>query len=68
MLQSRTHYEQVPMEIVRRIVEQQVRRDSKIKEDQETSKKNLKEDLIGDQQQAVAGSGAFSERKALRKP
>ena len=64
MLQPRTHYEQVPLEIVRKIVEQQIRRDSTIEQDQGTRKKTLEEDLIGEQQQTVAGSGAFSERES----
>ena len=62
MPQPRTHYEQVPVEIVRKIVEQQIRRDSTIEQDQGTRKKTLEEDLIGEQHQTVVGSGAFSER------
>src|SRR5713226_4581386 len=63
MLQLRTHYEQVPLEIVRKIVEQQIRRDSTIEQDQGTRKKALEEDLIGEQQQTLASSDAFSERE-----
>jgi len=64
MLRPRTHYEQVPMEIVRKIVEEQIRREPAIEQDQETKEKTLVEDLTGEQQQAVADSGAFSERKS----
>jgi hypothetical protein len=54
MLRHRTHYEQVSVEIVRKIVEQQIRRDSTIDQDQGTREKTLEEDLIGEQQQTVA--------------
>jgi hypothetical protein len=64
MLWPRTHYEQVPVEIVRKILEEQIRRQPPIEQDQETKKKTLVEDLIGEQQQAVADSGAFSERES----
>lgn len=64
MLWSRTHYEQVPMEIVRKILEEQIRREPTIEQDQETKKKTLVEDLTGEQQQAVGDSGGFSERES----
>ena len=64
MLQRRTHYEQVPLEIVRKIVEQQIRRDSTIEQDQGTRKKTLDEDPNGEHQQWEAVSGAFCERES----
>ena len=64
MLKSGTHYEQVPLAVVRKIVEQQIIRDSTIEHDQGTSKKTLEEQLTGEQQQTVAGSGAISERES----
>jgi (2Fe-2S) ferredoxin len=67
MLQPRTHYEQVSMEIVRRIVEKQIQRDSIIEEDQEIRNETLGEHLIGKQQQTAADSGAFFEREITRK-
>jgi hypothetical protein len=64
VLRPRTHYEQVPAEIVRKIVEQQIRRDPTTEQDQETRKKTLEEDLIGQQEQTVALFGAFSGRES----
>jgi hypothetical protein len=64
MLKSDTHYEQVSLAVVRKIVEQQTRRESTIEQDQGTSKKTLDEDLIGEPQRIVAGSSSFSERES----
>jgi hypothetical protein len=63
MLQAKTHYEQVPVEIVRKILEEQIRQDPPSEQDQGTSKKPLKEDLIAEQQ-AETGSGTFSKRES----
>jgi hypothetical protein len=63
MRRPKTHYEQIPMEMVRKIVEQHVRRDSAIELDQGTTKNTLEEDLIRKQQHA-ADSGAISERES----
>jgi hypothetical protein len=57
--QLKTRYEQVPVEIVRKIVEEQIQGASTSDQDQETRKSKLEEDLIGDQQEAVATSSAF---------
>ena len=64
MLWLKTHYDQVPIEVVRKIVEQQMLRDSTIEQDQGTGKKTLDEDLLTEQQQTVLGSRAFSERES----
>jgi hypothetical protein len=64
MFRPKTHYEQVPVETVRKIVEQQIRRESATEQDQGTRKKALVEDLIGEQQKTVVGPGAFSERES----
>ena len=64
MLHSKTHYEQVPMEIVQKILEEQIPLEPAIEQVQEIKKKALDEDLIEEPQQPVAGFGAFSERKS----
>jgi hypothetical protein len=63
MLHSKTHYEQVPMEIVQKILEEQIHLEPAIEQDQEIKKKTLDEDSIGEPQQTVTGFGALSERK-----
>lgn len=64
MLWLKTHYDQVPIEVVRKIVEQQMLRDPTIEPEQEIRKKTLDEDLLTEQQQTVLGSRAFSERES----
>ena len=59
MLQHKTHYEQVPLEIVRRILEEQLRRESTIDPHQKTREKPLEEELAR-QQQSVASPDKFS--------
>jgi len=64
MLKSGTHYEQVSLAVVRKIVEQQTRRESAIEQDQKTSKKTLEGDLLGEPQRIVGGSSSFSEKES----
>jgi hypothetical protein len=47
MLEPKTYYEQVPLEIVRRMVEEQIRREITIEQDRRTEKKKLEEDFLG---------------------
>jgi hypothetical protein len=61
MLKLKTHFEQVPLEIVRKIVEEQIRRETTTEEDQGTKKKTLEEDLLGAQEQSVATSRTLSQ-------
>jgi hypothetical protein len=63
MLHSKTHYEQVSMEIVQKILEEQIQMEPAIEQDQEIRKKALDEDQI-EPQQTMTGFGAFSERKS----
>jgi hypothetical protein len=56
MLEQRTHFEQIPLEIVRMIVEEQIRRETAAEEAQTTKKQTLKEDLLGTQEQSFAKS------------
>jgi hypothetical protein len=46
MLEPRTHFEQVPLEIVRKIVEEQMRREKAAEKDLSTNKKSLDEELL----------------------
>jgi hypothetical protein len=46
MLEPRTHFEQVPLEIVRKIVEEQIQRQKAVKQDQNIEKKTLEEELL----------------------
>jgi hypothetical protein len=64
MLKSGTHYEQVSLAVVRKIVERQTRRESTMEQDQETTKKTLEDDRIEEPQRIVAGSSSFSERES----
>jgi hypothetical protein len=63
MLQHKTHYEQVPLEIVRRILEEQFRKESRIDPHQESREKPLEEELVRQQQQSMASPGKFSTER-----
>ena len=52
MLRLKTHFEQVPLEIVRKIVEEQIRREIASKQDQGTMQRTL-EDLFGMRKQRM---------------
>jgi len=60
MLKPKTHFDQVPLEIVRKIVEEQIRRETTTERDQGTIQRTL-EDLFGAQEQSMATSCAFSQ-------
>jgi hypothetical protein len=61
MLPSKTHYEQVPMEMVQKILDRQVRDGPTNEQDQENTEKTVKEDVSKEPEQTEAGSGAFFE-------
>lgn len=44
MLEPRTHFEQISLEIVRKIVEEQIRRETAAEQDQGTNRETLDED------------------------
>jgi cobalamin biosynthesis protein CobD/CbiB len=46
MLERKTHFEQVPLETVRKIVEEQVRRETSAKQKQGIDKKTVEEELL----------------------
>jgi hypothetical protein len=63
MLEPKTHFEQVPMEAVRKIVEEQIRRETATEQDQGIKKKTLEEDLLGVQEQSMARPRTVSEEE-----
>lgn len=46
MVKPRTHFEQVPLEVVKKIVEEEVQRQETDEPVRETRKKKLEEDLL----------------------
>jgi hypothetical protein len=61
MLEPKTHFEQVSLEVVRKIVEEQIRRDTTTERDQGTKKKTQGEDLLEAQEQSMARPHTFSQ-------
>jgi len=45
MLEPRTHFEQIPLETVRKIVEEQIRREIAAEQDQGIKRETLEKDL-----------------------
>jgi hypothetical protein len=68
MLQPKTHFEQVPMEVVRKIVEEQIRREIETEQDQGIKKQTLEEDLLDAQEQSMKRPPAFLRRSYRSKP
>jgi hypothetical protein len=60
MLEQKTHYEQVPLEIVRKIVEEQILQEITTEQAQGTNTLKLEEDPVEAQEELIAGSGPFS--------
>jgi hypothetical protein len=56
MLQNRTHYEQVPVEQVRKILEEQARLEPEIEKEHNTRAKTAGKDLLREQQLSAAFS------------
>jgi hypothetical protein len=61
MFKIRTHFEQVPLETVKKIVEEQVRRETTTNQDQGAQKKTLEEVQSGAQELSTASSLTFSQ-------
>ena len=61
MLQTKTHFEQVPIEIVRRIVEEQIRQEGVVKPNRDTAPKSLELEVWDAPEHSVAKSRTFSE-------
>ena len=63
MLEPKTHFEQVPMEVVRKIVEEQIRREITTEQDQGSKKKTREDDLLKAQEQSIARSRIVSQKE-----
>jgi hypothetical protein len=61
MLKSKTHFEQVPLEAVRRIVEEQAAKERTIKQEPVIAKEKLEKDLLAAQRQSTASSRTYSQ-------
>jgi hypothetical protein len=61
MLEPKTHFEQVPLEIVRKILEEQIRQETTNKQAQGAKKKTFDEDLLSVQEQSMARCRTFSQ-------
>jgi hypothetical protein len=53
MLEPKTHYEQVPLEIVRKIVEEQIQLEINLEQTQESKELLLEGDLLEEQDQSI---------------
>jgi hypothetical protein len=60
MLKAKTHFEQVPLDTVRKMVEQQIRLEITIEQEQGTKNNTLAEDLLAVQEQSMARPCTFS--------
>jgi hypothetical protein len=71
MLRLKTNYQQVPLETVRKILEEQNRQgltsEPIIEQDPGTGTSVLDEDLITEQHQIIASSSEFPRREAYKK-
>jgi hypothetical protein len=63
MLKSKTHFEQVPLESVRKIVEEQFTPEVTTKQDRTATKKKkkLEKDFLAAQEQSSASSRAYPQ-------
>jgi hypothetical protein len=68
MLESKTHYEQVPLDIVLKIVEEQILREIPVRQPQGTKKGKLEEDLLENQEELVSGPAQVPSRSYRRNP
>jgi hypothetical protein len=59
MLKTKTHFEQVPLETVRKIVEEQILRETATEQNRGTRQQKTLEDLFGAQAQTLATLRAF---------
>jgi hypothetical protein len=64
MLEPKTHYEQVPLAMVSKMVEQQMRLKAAAEEDQETGEKTLEEDPLEALEQSGVRWRSFSKAEA----
>ena len=64
MLSAKTHFQQVSLEIVRKIVEEQIRREMETEQAQGAKKLTLEENFLPEQGQSMARSHKFSEEES----
>jgi hypothetical protein len=63
MLKPRTHFEQVPLEIVKKIVEQEISTETVTERDPEARRQKVEEDLLGTKKKFSASSRGSSQRE-----
>ena len=63
MLARKTHYEQVPLEIVRKIVEEQIQHEMNLEQTQESKELLLEGDLLGEQDQSNRKSSPIYQKE-----
>ena len=61
MLQTKTHFEQVPIEIVRRIVEEQIRREEVVKPNRDSTQEAFELEVWEAPKQPVAKFHSISQ-------
>jgi hypothetical protein len=59
MFKPKTHFEQIPLEMVRKIVEEQIQREIAAEQAQGTKERTLQEDLLWAQEQSMTSSRAI---------
>jgi len=64
MFKTETHFEQIPLEMVKKIVEEQMQREIAAERTQGTKEKTLEEDLWGPKEQSIAMSGKIPRAEA----
>ncbi|HSY99374.1 MAG TPA: hypothetical protein VK788_07750 [Terriglobales bacterium] len=63
MLSAKTHFQQVSLEIVRKIVEEQIRRETEAEQAQGAKKLTLEENCLPEQGRSIARSHKFSQEE-----
>jgi hypothetical protein len=66
MLNLKTHFEQVSLEVVRKIVEEQIQRERVVAEERGTGNKTLEGEPSGAQEPFLAGPAHFPNRRRRR--
>ena len=61
MIKPRTHFEQVPLEIVKKIVEEEIPPETITEHSPISRKKQSQKDRLATKKQAIASYGRFSE-------
>jgi hypothetical protein len=64
MVKPDTHFEQIPLEMVKKIVEEQMQREIAAERTEGTEEKTLDEDLLRAQEQSRVMSGKISQVEA----